>query len=88
MKTSSLAVLIEYCNNVGLEGEKDRKKQVVTGFWFREGPTTTRLEGLVVRNVVSCLGVNLVVGMEDCSYGSRDWSKRGHMREIRRNVVV
>ncbi len=34
--------------------------------------TTTRLEELVVRGVVSCLEVGIVLGMKDRGGGSRD----------------
>ncbi len=43
---------------------------VVMCFWFREGPTTTRLGTLVVRPVVSCLRVVDTMGMTTGNYGS------------------
>ena len=40
---------------------------------FRGSPTTTRLEGLVVWDVVSCLGVLRGMGIDDSNCGSGNW---------------
>ena len=50
---------------------------VVRCFEIRGAPIPTRLEGMVVRTVVSCLGGNSYVGMVVRGRGSRGWLKRG-----------
>ena len=59
------------CNNLELEGEKGCWIVVVEKKVFRGPMTTTRLEGLVVRTVSSCLGYLGVMGIEDREDGSR-----------------
>ena len=58
-------VLSRNCKNCWIVREKECRNQVVRGFELRGAATTTRLEGLVVWGVVSCLGVGVVVGMND-----------------------
>ncbi len=62
-----------------MKGEKDTMKWVVGWFWFRGGPTTTRLGELVVRDVLSCLRVICVLGMIIRRRGIRILQKRRDM---------
>ena len=51
-------------------------------------PTTTRLEGLVVRWVGSCLGDCIGLGINDGSYGCQNTMKRGDMMRFGPNLAV
>ncbi len=62
----------EYCRNLEEGEEKDSQNMVVRRFGVRGAMSLTRFEGLVVRPVLSCLGVGIEVGRVVRGYGSRE----------------
>ena len=74
-----IVVLGNNCRNLKLRDEKDSMKQVVKIFSSRGGPTTTRLEGLVVRTLGSCLRVLRSMGINEGGYGCKKWGKGGYL---------
>ena len=80
--------LWEYCSDSRIGGTKESQKEVVKGFGLRGALTLTRSEGLVVRPVVSCLGVLQGMGMDVRRIGSEEWRKYHHMEQKGRDIVV
>ena len=63
------------CKNYEMGGGKDSIKYVVGGFCGRGCPTSTRSEGLVVWDVVSCLRDVTEVGIDIEGFDSKIWKK-------------
>ncbi len=76
MKCVRLWFFGKSCREEGDKGGKGREKTVVSNNCGREGPIPTRLEGMVVGRLLSCLGHIVVVGLIDRGYGREDWTKR------------
>ena len=62
---------VRNCKNYRRGFVKGSQEMVVSGIWFRVAMYPFRLERLVVRSVVSCLGDSSMMGLDigDCSSG-------------------
>lgn len=63
------------CRIVEAKGEKDILKIVVRRNEVRGGVNATRLGGLVVPTVLSCLGISDRVGRIDRGFDCKNWGK-------------